>query len=289
MNINIVNYESGYGINGILTKYAEKMHETLKRMGVSVTTSSSPDHRADINHHINYLAYRPQPGLNTLMVTHFTGDQGLKDHQKVAILEENLKTSFGVCFSQTILDFLVKEGLDKNKLGIVLPAHDSLKRRPFIIAVLTKAYPDGRKREKMLLELSKVIDKEKFAFRIMGHGWRDIVEEMYANGFNQIEYFEDFGSVVYKHILDSSDYLLYTGAEDEGAISILDAKQAGLRIIAPLSGFHNEIGVEYPFYTQEELNKVFEKLSINPVESWTWEKYCKDHLDIWEKLYATAR
>ena len=152
-----------------------------------------------------------------------------------------------------------------------------------MIAITTRVYPDGCKREGMFKELCKVIDKDKFGFRIMGRGWKDIVQEVGAAGFTNIEYFEEFDSTIYKHILDSSDYYLYFGL-DEGSMGTLDAIQCGLKIITTPQGFHKQLPIDHPFETQEELNEIFKKLEENPVEGLTWENYCNQHIKIWEDL-----
>ncbi len=99
----------------------------------------------------------------------------------------------------------------------------------------------------------------------------------------QVDYFAEFDYATHKKILETSDYNLYFG-EDEGSMGLLDAKNAGLKIIAPNIGFNIDVGVDYPFKNQEELNEIFKKLSINPVEDWTWKKYAREHLKIWRKL-----
>lgn len=282
MKINLVNYELELGIkDGILSKIARKMSDELTKLGHEVSITYAPDNHSDVQHHINNLPYRQGNGINTLMVTHFLDGQ----YDRLRILKKGLETAdMGICFSKDMIKRLEREGINKKKLTYILPAHDGQKRRPLVIAILTKCYDDGRKREWMVTELAKTLDKEKFAFRIMGHGWRSIVEGLIKDGWNNIEYFEDFDYNIHKMILDSSDYLLYTGNEDEGAMSVLDAVNAGLRVIAPLQGFHIDIGIEYPFDTQEELNAVFKKLAENRVEDWTWERYAKEHLEIWNKL-----
>ena len=87
----------------------------------------------------------------------------------------------------------------------------------------------------------------------------------------------------YLHILEACDYLLYFGL-DEGAMSVLDATQVGLKTIAPLVGFHREIGIDYPFENQEELNEIFKKLAHNPVKDWSWKRYVLEHIKIWKRL-----
>jgi hypothetical protein len=282
MKINLINYELEIGIkDGILSKFARKMCDELSKLGHDVKITYAPDDESDVQHHINNIPYRQGHGINTLMVTHFLDGE----YNRLKILNRGLETAdMGICFSKDMVERLTKEGVNKDKLTYVLPAHDGLKRRPIVIAILTKCYSDGRKREWMLTELAKTLDKEKFAFRIMGQGWRLIVEDLAREGWQNLEYFEDFDYNIHKAILDSSDYLLYTGIEDEGAMSVLDAANAGLPIIAPVQGFHHEIGIEHPFSTQDELNEIFKKFSINRVEDWTWERYAKEHLAIWEKL-----
>lgn len=273
------------GINGILSKFAYKMYEELTKnddkgrvyKDLTVTVSDKPDESADINHHINYLQYKPNGTKNTLMVTH------IFDNYKRKALTEAMKTAdLGVCMSKDMRDTLVKWGLDKKKLPIILPAHDGLRRRHQIVAVLTNVYPDGCKRQEMFTELAKTLDNNKWAFRIMGKDWHDILVPLVANGL-QVDYFAEFDYEIHKQILDSSDYCLYFG-KDEGSMAILDAKNAGLKLITTNQGFHKEIGIDYPFDTQEELNEIFKKLSINTVEDWTWEKYAKEHVKLWQKL-----
>lgn len=266
------------GINGILSKFANKMYEGLcKDKSLTVSLGDKPREDVDINHHINYLQYKPNKTKNTLMVTH------IFDNYKRKALEEAMKTAdLGITMSKDMQSQLVKWGFDKKKLPIILPAHDGLKRRHQIVAILTNVYPDGCKRAEMFTELAKTLDNNEWAFRIMGKDWSDILAPLVANGL-QVDYFADFDYETHKLILESSDYCLYFG-KDEGSMAILDAKNAGLKLITTNQGFHKEIGVDYPFDTQEELNAIFKKLNKNSVKDWTWEKYVKEHVKLWQKL-----
>ena len=278
MKINIINYEMGR-FNGILTKFAVKMNEELLKQGHDSYITNSPVGQADIRHHINYLPYKHDPnfkGIDTLMVTH------IFDGYKRNALTQQIKTAYGICMSDHTKDKLIKWGFDKTKLFTVLPAHDKIPRRHQVVAILTNVYPDGCKRQEMFTELAKTLDNNKWAFRIMGKDWKDILVPLVAKGLN-VDYFAEFGLDNHKKILESSDYGLYLG-EDEGSMGILDSKQAGLKIIAPNVGFNIDIGIDYPFHTQKQLNGIFKKLSINPVENWTWERYVDEHLKIWQRL-----
>lgn len=277
MKIHIINYEQAFN-NGILSKFAHKLHDELEKVkGIEVSIGNVPEPTADINHHVNYAPYRHSSTINTLMVTH------IDTPSKIATLMEGMKTAdMGICMSDYTKNNLIEIGFDKNKLCTVLPAHDCDPRRYQIVSILTNVYPDGCKRAEMFTELVKSLDLSKWAFRIMGSGWEDILTPLVAKGL-QVDYFAQFDKTNHTRILESSDYSLYFG-EDEGSMGLLDAKNAGLKLIAPNIGFNIDIGVDYPFQDQEELNDIFKKLSINPVEDWTWKKYAKEHIKVWKKL-----
>lgn len=273
LNVHIVNYEEPR-YNGILSKYAYKMKEELEKLKVKVTVSNEPDPRADINHHINYRSYKPSGTIDTLMVTHIT------TQEKMDSLVKGMKTAKkGICFSQDTEHYLTAKGI-KN-LCTILPAHDGYPRRPRRILITTNVYPDGCKREWMFYELLKHIDCTKFQFYIMGSGWN--VQGLNAN----ISYLDHFEKDDYESLLNTCDYNLYFGL-DEGSMGCLDAKNVGMRVIAPRVGFHRDIEVDYWFETQEELNKIFKEIEHNPAEELTWKNYAKQHLDIWKELYKQS-
>lgn len=280
MKINLVNYEERYGIkDGILTKFAQEMDKALREMGQTVSISSRPDPKSDINHHINYLPYEHTDTINTLMVTHL-----LDNKEKTKTLLIHMKEAdMGICMSTEMKDFLSNKKIPIRKLSSVLPPHHRRERRPIIIAICTKVYSDGCKREWMLRELCKTIDKKKVAFRVMGDGWKPMLEELVKEGV-LIDYCNHFDENVYGMILDSSDYYLYFGL-DEGSMGTVDALNAGLKVITTPIGFHKELPIDYSFTTQEELNDVFKAISENAVKDMTWHWYAGEHLKIWKKLY----
>jgi hypothetical protein len=277
MKVHIINYEQGFN-DGILSKFARKLHDELEKTdGIEVSIGNVPEPTADVNHHINYLPYRHSNTVNTLMVTH------IWEGYKLDKLKEHMETAdMGICMSDDTKNFLISKGLSGDKLATVLPAHDGLPRRMQIVSILTNVYPDGCKRAEMFSELAKTLDNNVWAFRIMGSGWEDILTDLVARGL-QCDYFPMFDYATHKKILESSDYSLYFG-EDEGSMGLLDAKNAGLKLIAPNVGFNIDIGVDYTFKNQEELNEIFKNLNQNPVKDWTWNKYAQEHINLWKKL-----
>lgn len=261
--ITIVNYDWGRG--GILSKYAEKMGETLKWLGEEVEVTPVPNPKSAINHHINYWPYRYKnspTSINTLMVTHI--DQAENER----ILLEGLRTAHGVCFSKELSDRF-------HGTTVIHPAHDGIKKKKTVY-VPTKVYVDGRKREWMFYDLLKTVSPQ-FYFIVMGDGWE------FSKFNDHVQYLPKFSYNDHVNCLNQAQYALYLG-NDEGSMGMLDATQCGLTTIAPLAGFHKEMGIDHPFETQSELTAIFEKLAENPVESWTWERYVNEHLKLWENL-----
>ena len=265
--------------NGILSKFAWKMSEELDALGIKNVVTDAPDEKYDINHHIIYNQYRHVSSINTLMVTH------LNTQEKLNLLKKGMQTAdIGICMDQQTVDELVAEGVPKEKLAYVVPAHDN-KLLPIPVALLTNVYPDGVKREGMLNELAKHIDASRFVFKIMGKNWD--VDALRAAGL-QVEYYPEFSREVQDKILFESKYYLYFGL-DKGSMALLDATLAGVKTIAPLDGYHHHTGVDHPFTTQDELNAVFEKLQANPLPQFTWKNYTQKHLEIWQKLFAERK
>lgn len=282
MKINIVNYEQGFN-NGILTKMAVKLNEALLTLGEDSKVSAKPDPDADVNHHINYLPYKHEnspKSINTLQVTH------IWEGYKLDALKEGLKTAdMGICFSSSAPKKFEEMGCPIDKLTYVLPAHDSKPRRHRIVAILTNVYPDGCKREEMFLPLVRSLDWNEWAFRIMGSGWTDILAPLVLEGL-QVDYFPEFNAQIHKQIIESADYALYFG-EDEGSMGLLDAAQDGVKTIGTPQGFHLDMGLDYYFSTQEELNEIFVGLNKNRVKDWTWERHAKEHLEIWNRIKSS--
>jgi hypothetical protein len=281
LRINLVNYEKALGIDGILTKYAKEMERALIDLNHEVSVSAKPV-KGEINHHINYASYIPSGGKDTTMITHITGDM-YTEKEKIKRIKETLKTSTGICFSKGMKDKLIKAGCPEKKLEVVLPARDELDIRPRVIAMAYNIYSDGRKCEDTFTKLIKSLKHQnEYTFRIMGKGWGKTLEPLTKiKPVPRFQWAEEFSGDFYHELLNTSDYLLYTGKEDALAQSIIDAKNAHIRIIAPPQ---EDIEVDLPFNNQKELNKIFEDMIDNPVKDWTWENYVKAHLKIWEKL-----
>lgn len=207
------------------------------------------------------------------MITH------IWEGYKLDAVTKGMQTAdMGICMSKETLDFLVLRGIQKEKLTYIHPAHDSLPRKTKKILVSTNVYPDGCKNEGLFYDLIAFLKtcgtSENFEFTLMGSGWNNVAGMTYYDKFDYFKYLE---------LLQQNDYMLYFG-KDEGAMSILDAAQVGMKTIAPNIGYHIPLNIDYPFSDKKDLFLIFSALAKNPVWDWTWKKYAKEHQKIWEKL-----
>lgn len=285
MKVRIVCYEDVDA--WILGKFAKKLSEELNKLGVSADIAKTPNPEADINHHIIYWDYDGnQSSVDTVMITH------IDTIPKVLQLKRQLKVAeMGICMSSSTVKQLQMAGLPLDRLCYILPAHDGvIVPKKIIVGITCKVHYDGRKREKLLVQLLDHINCDEFAFRIMGEGWESIVSAMSSAGFS-VEYFPEFNYEQYCSLIPSLDYYLYTG-KDEGQMGFIDALAAGVPTIVTPQGYHLDApgGIAYPFETLHDLVRIFNEIADkkrvlrNAVRTWTWADYAKKHKLIWEYL-----
>ena len=285
MKIHIVNYE--YDKPWILTKIAENLVKSLRKLGHEVSISKKIEPDAEVYHHITHHSYQPtdNSGTHTVMITH------IDNIAKLEKIKKDLKTAkVGICMSKATMNELIKLGLPKEQLQFANMAHDGLaKPRKIAIGLTTRLYPDGRKNEKDFLKILEYIQPTDFRFEIMGYGWQEWVEKMRNKGF-EVTYEDDFNYNNYMSLLSRLDYYLYLG-EDEGSAGFIDALAAGVKTIVQPQGFHLDApnGITHSFTNFSELKSIFiqiceeRKQLVKAVSEWTWDNYAKKHLNIWEK------
>src|SRR5258707_7072477 len=120
---------------------------------------------------------------------------------------------------------LSRRGIPRERLCHILPGHDgNIEPRRIVIGITSRVYPDGRKREGLLVDLSRALRLDPFHFEFFGRGWEAVIPHLEAAGAT-VRYFpgtEDFVSdyAVMCERLRNFDYYLYTGL-DEGSMGIL--------------------------------------------------------------------
>lgn len=277
----------------IFEKIAQKLSTHLKEFDVDATISETEDASADLTHHMSWAFATQKLALpSTMFITH------LDDPFKMRQVKETLReyVDVGVCMSNETMKFLVEAGCSQESVCFISPAHDNLmKPRKIVIGLTTRLYPDGRKREALLVSLIQKMDLSPFEFRIFGNGWDDIVTKMKNAGIS-VQYFpesDDFRQDYLRisEALPHFDYYLYLGM-DEGSLGTLDALAAGVPTIVTPQGFHLDLpgGLIHPFVTLEELENVFQKIAhekqklIDSVSFLTWRRYAEMHAKLWKSM-----
>lgn len=285
LRVRIIDMDSGWIIN----KFQNKLCDELLKMGIDADINSQRDEKADINHYPIYY-FKDTKKINhkndTYMITH------IDSLAKVELLKDRApKCGMGICMSKYTMDYLTMYGIPREKLCYINPAHDHvIKPRKFVIGLTHKTHIDCRKRNEMLVDIAKGLDKNYFRFIIMGSGWDAMVAEMVQCGI-EVEYYNDFIYDVYVQIVPTFDFFLYFGW-DEGNMGYLDALAAGVETVVTPQGFHLDAkgGLTYPCETVEDYIRTFERIAdkkrarVNSVESWTWENFAKKHIEVWEYI-----
>ncbi|MEO6323142.1 MAG: hypothetical protein ABIT01_09315, partial [Thermoanaerobaculia bacterium] len=277
----------------IIGKMGERLVQELTRAGVAATMGSDPDDSADINHWMSYgMVSRRAGRKSTVCITHI--DDPYKTAHLASIL--GVSVDLGLCMSRDMRRALVQWGIPADRLWYVLPAHDVPAAPTRIrIAIATRLYPDGRKREALLLRLAGELDLAPFHFEIGGGGWDAVVPRLREAGATvawdpgTADYQADYRALI--TAMSTCEYYLYLGM-DEGSLGTLDALALGLKTIATPQGFHLDApaGLTEPVETYEQLLEVFSRLAaqrqerLASVRDWTWEQNALDHLLVWNAL-----
>jgi hypothetical protein len=280
----------------IIGKMASRLVDELGRLGVTATLAADADDTADINHWMSYAVVTRRAGrASTFFITHI--DDPYKTASVAHLLRE--RADLGLCMSRDMMRTLVAGGIPQDRLWYVLPAFDPpAEPRRIRIAITTRLYPDGRKREDLLVRLAAERDLSSFHFEIAGSGWDEVVPLLRAAGAT-VQWSpgsEDY-QADYRELLESMrscDYYLYLGM-DEGSLGTLDALALGLGTIVTPQGFHLDLPITEPVESYEDVAAVFDRLAreraarMQAVHGWTWEQYAREHIHVWEALLDGKR
>lgn len=285
LRVRLVSYDKGW----ILNKFAVKLEQELKKMGVNVDVAGYCDPEADINHHISHHNYEPIADCgDTLMITH------VDCKQKIELLKHQLETArLGICMSEATMNMLAVSGIPREKLCYINPAQDGVIRpKKYILGITHKTHVDMdyRKNPRIITEICKFISPDYFSFKIMGAGWREIVEEIINLGFD-VDYYENFDYDIYVELMPQLDYYLYYG-NDEGSMGYLDALRAGIKTIVTPQGYHLDVkdGITYSCETVNDFIQALLEIqkeretTVESIKTWTWENYARKHLAVWNYL-----
>ena len=290
LRVLLVDHERAVGISGIVSQIALNLQRALSEFEcVEADLGTRPSTGYDVIHHFIYTMAAPTTApATTTMITHV-------DSQSKMVKIKSLLSSevSAICMSQHTREFINSElgNLFSDNLHCVspIPMIGDIKRK-IRLAYVSNSYSDGRKRENVLIEFLTRVDPEWMQVSLMGFGLDDIHKELLEN-FIESDYTNYFDIAKYHELLKSADYFIYLGL-DEGAISILDAVAAGVKVITTNQGFHREIRNSRVNFveTAEDFCKIMdleisEKKSQRHVSRYgQWNEFASQHIQIWRSI-----
>ena len=292
MNCNIVLHDNSRG--WIIEKMARSLAAEIEALGHRADVGTAPSNDANINHVMMFTELPSGlPTHSTVAITHIDDSRRLEMARSAVSAAE-----VAICMSSMTAKQLVNDGLPRDKIVYVLPAHDGgIAPRRLVVGLTTRLYSDGRKREALLVRLARDMDLSAFHFEVFGTGWEATARTLRQAGAlvtvtsDANDALNDYQRI--RERIPHFDYYLYTGL-DEGSMGTLDALSAGVKTIVTPQGYHVDLphAITHPFWTYEQLRAVFESIReersqrTQAVENLTWRKYAESHLVIWQAMLS---
>lgn len=236
--IELVNYESFFGLTGILERFTQKLRDGLSVSKIKSEITSFPSGGEHAYFHIFYRFALPvKNAINVVLVTHV--DSRMKIRQLSWLARQNV--SFVCLSAQTanLLKYSLKDRLGQSSSKISYidfpPFHEGPSRK-LHVGFFSNIYRDGRKREFLILDSFRELNPRDFEISLMGAGLETLFNELTSLGFRTI-LVDHFDFEFYSEQLSHLDLVLYSGL-DEGAVSVLDAIKAGVPVLITPVGFH---------------------------------------------------
>ena len=176
---------------------------------------------------------------------------------------------------------------------LVLPLPPQLTdfKRKIKVGFFSNIYPDGRKREDVILEsIAKVKSRESFEFYIMGESTEEMCLKLSEFGC-KVNHLNSFNNEIYQQYLSLVDYTLYSGF-DEVAVSVLDSVSAGIPVMVPPIGGNLELqGRNIVFFRDKyELISILEKIvdtkyeGSDKMKMKNYDEYVSKLIIFWSKM-----
>lgn len=287
-----IHNESNYSI---IEKLMSDIAIEIKAQGIECNIGKEENYNGeDVFFNSRYLTanIKKDALVNSIFVTHI--DDCIKEKELVSKLK---KFNSVVCMSPHEEHFVESLVTRKGKvIGINLPPRE-IKIRPIRLSLFSERYNDGRKNEKWLLEYFKERKpsiRQYFCINFLGHNWESFSSDLAKLDLNY-EIFRYSRSMpaeydLYKENLSRSDYLIYLG-DDGGAMSIYDAINVGIKIIAPNASYHRGLGDSLSLFNSKEdffnIMDMITKQAINRHEGLqkrSIENYSKDLVNHWKSV-----
>lgn len=245
--------------NWVLQKLGNRLHAVFVETGVDCSLIESDvfirhdkneifnpdDDLLILNYNLYRSSYKNRFRSVGVFLTHAETDMKVKEFRKI-----HKSTDYVVCMSnddaRSCLGLCSDSDLPDNVFAEPLPAirPNTTKRLPFILSIFSNCYPDGRKREHLILEWIRRYQPQDLLIRLIGNGWLEFSKELEKLDVSfQLSSLNS--SIFHEYLLQQSFFLgsdvcLYTG-NDGGALCVYDALELKVRPLMLDMGYSGEL------------------------------------------------
>ena len=137
---------------------------------------------------------------------------------------------------------LIPHGID---LSLYAPAKGVISSAKVRIGFVGRAYPDGRKGEDRLLNISRRLDPAKYEFVLVGDRWQETVTSLQGRGF-EVTYHQMLKTAEIPAVMTSLDVLLVCARNEGGPQPVLEALACAVPVLSTDVGFVPELKAMLP-------------------------------------------
>jgi len=230
MIFKVINYENNGWIFEKIKKIVEKSFKKIFNEKIQNKFNEIIFHI-----HFDLIEEIDESKLNIFFVTHV---DSLRKKLKIINLSKKKNTIFFTMSNDTkkLLSTIIhSKYIYSNNFFENLKIPNKPKN---IFGFFFRNYADGRKNKELLHNIINLISKSNNSkLIIFGEGFDNY------NKFNNVKIIKKkFDNKLYRMLLKKCDYVIATG-RDEGYVSILDATNLGIKIIAINQGYHSEFAL----------------------------------------------
>jgi glycosyltransferase involved in cell wall biosynthesis len=150
---------------------------------------------------------------------------------------------------------LIPFGVDP---GLFQPAEQAPTSKRIRIGFVGRAYPDGRKGEDRLLEISRQLSPEQFEFVLVGDRWEALESALKSRGFHTA-YHRYLDSAAVPGVMAATDVLLVCSRNEGGPQPVLEALACGVPVVASKVGFVPDLQTRLPQHV-----RLFDSVAVVP-------------------------
>ncbi|MCX5850081.1 MAG: glycosyltransferase [Deltaproteobacteria bacterium] len=256
----------------------------LKAADIKLTRSRTTNFMADINYYINWKHWKSidsnlrKSNFDIVYFTHLEKDDSLEILNAADLI---------IAQSNHGLKDLLDKKIPDHKIKVIsgMGPRKNLKFKKIKLGISGRPYDyTNRKRQDLLVKLSKDLSNSIFQFVFSNNYWDAIVKDMQRNNADCI--------VVSNKFWETIDYWLSVSEIEGGPMDVINAFYAGIPVISRSIGYFDDIKTKEDYVFNEYADllyqlKQIEKNKINKlskISGFTWNDFRDWHAGLFKEI-----